>query len=85
MDHKEEQISESEFIFSGRHEIDYLNEKYNLSLPESDDYETLSGFIVNHCENIPKLNEQIQVGRFVFEILAVDQTRVETVKLFWQP
>ena len=85
VDHKEEQISESEFVFSGRHEIDYLNEKYNLSLPESDDYETLSGFIVNHCENIPKLNEQIQVGRFVFEILAVDQTRVETVKLFWQP
>ena len=85
VDHKEEQISESEFVFSGRHEIDYLNEKYNLNLPESDDYETLSGFIVNHCENIPKLNEQIQVGRFVFEILAVDQTRVETVKLFWQP
>ena len=85
VDHKEEQISESEFVFSGRHEIDYLNEKYNLNLPESDDYETLSGFIVNHCENIPKLNEQIQVGRFVFEILAVEQTRVETVKLFWQP
>ena len=85
VDHKEEQISESEFVFSGRHEIDYLNEKYNLNLPESDDYETLSGFIVNHHENIPKLNEQIQVGRFVFEILAVDQTRVETVKLFWQP
>ena len=52
VDHKEEQISESEFVFSGRHEIDYLNEKYNLSLPESDDYETLSGFIVNHCENL---------------------------------
>ena len=85
VDHKEEQISESEFVFSGRHEIDYLNEKYNLNLPESDDYETLSGFIVNHCENIPKLNEQIQVGRFVFEILAVEQTRVETVKLFWHP
>ncbi len=85
VDHKEEQISESEYVFSGRHEIDYLNEKYNLNLPESDDYETLSGFIVNHHENIPKLNEQIQVGRFVFEILAVDQTRVETVKLFWQP
>ena len=85
VDHKEEQISESEYVFSGRHEIDYLNEKYNLNLPESDDYETLSGFIVNHHENIPKLNEQIQVGRFLFEILAVDQTRVETVKLFWQP
>ena len=83
--HEEKQILENEFIFSGRHEIDYLNEKYNLNLPESNDYETLSGFIVNHCESIPKLNEQIQVGLFVFEILEVNQTRVETVKLFWQP
>ena len=72
-------------LFFQAAEIDYLNEKYNLNLPESDDYETLSGFIVNHCESIPKLNEQIQVGLFVFEILEVDQTRVETVKLFWQP
>ena len=85
VEHQELQVSENQFIFSGRHEIDYLNQKYNLNLPESDDYETLSGFIVNHCESIPKLNEQIQVGLFVFEILEVDQTRVETVKLFWQP
>lgn len=85
LEHKEVQVSENQFIFSGRHEIDYLNDKYNLNLPESDDYETLSGYIVNHCESIPKLNEQIKVGPFIFEILEVEQTRVETVKLFWQP
>lgn len=85
LEHKEVQVSENQFIFSGRHEIDYLNDKYNLNLPESDDYETLSGYIVNHCESIPKLNEQIKEGPFIFEILEVEQTRVETVKLFWQP
>ena len=53
IDYEEIQVSESEYVLSGRHEIDYLNEKYNLKLPESDDYETLSGLIVNHCESIP--------------------------------
>ena len=85
IDFEEILVSENEFVFSGRHEIDYLNEKYNFKLPESDDYETLSGLIVNYCESIPKLNEQIKVGSFVLQILKVDQTRVETVKLFWQP
>ncbi len=83
-DYQEVQISEKEFIFSGRHEIDYLNEKYNFNIPESNDYETLSGFIVNRCESIPKQNERIKAGSFVLEILKVDQTKVETVKLFWR-
>jgi len=85
IDHKEVRISDNQFIFSGRHEIDYLNEKYNLNLPNSNDYETLSGFIVNYCESIPKLNQKIKVGSFIFEILEVNQTRVEIVKLFLQP
>ena len=85
IDYEETKVSENEFVFSGRHEIDYLNEKYNLNLPESDDYETLSGLIVNHCESIPKPNEQIKVGSFVLQILKVAQARVETVKLFWPP
>ena len=84
IDYQEIQISEREFIFSGRHEIDYLNEKYNFNIPESNDYETLSGFIVNRCESIPKQNERIKAGSFVLEILKVDQTKVETVKLFWR-
>ena len=78
----EVQISEQEFIFSGRHEIDYLNEKYHLKLPESDDYETLSGLIVHYCENIPQLNDRIDMDDFSFEIMEVEQTRIEQVKLF---
>ena len=85
IDYEETQISENEYVFSGRHKIDYLNEKYNLKLPESDDYETLSGLIVNHRESIPKQNEQVKVGSFILQTLKVNHTRVETVKLFWQP
>jgi CBS domain containing-hemolysin-like protein len=77
----EEQISETEFVFSGRHEIDYLNEKYHLELPESDDYETLSGLIVHHCQNIPELSAKINIDAFNFEILEVEQTRIEKVQL----
>jgi len=77
----EEQISEDEFVFSGRHEIDFLNEKYNLNLPVSHDYETLSGLIVNHCENIPQIHSQIVIKAFSFKILEVVQTRIEKVQL----
>jgi len=77
----EVQISENEFIFSGRHEIDFLNEKYHLNLPISDDYETLSGLIVNHCENIPQLHAEIVINTFSFNILEVEQTRIEKVQL----
>ena len=76
------QISPDEFIFSARHEIDYLNDKYQLKLPESGDYETLSGLIVHSCENIPELNTKINLGHFTVKILDVKQTRIEKVKLF---
>lgn len=81
---EEVKISEEEFIFSGRHEVDYLNEKYKLSLPESNDYETLSGLIVKHCECIPELKARIELNDFVFHIIEVEQTRIEKVQLFKQ-
>lgn len=78
----ERRVSEDEFVFSGRHEIDYLNEKYALKLPQSDDYETLSGLIVHYREDIPQPKESIKMGGFSFFILDVDQTRIEKVNLF---
>ena len=78
----ERQVSPHEFVFSGRHEIDYLNEKYQLDLPASDDYETLSGLIVHYCEDIPSYKDRIRMDNFTFLILEVDQTRIEKVKLF---
>jgi CBS domain containing-hemolysin-like protein len=71
---------EEEFIFSGRLEIEYLKEKYNLDL-ELNSSETLSGFIIHHHESIPKEKEKIIIGRYEFEILAVTDTRIELVRL----
>lgn len=79
-DHVEKQISENEFIFSGRLELDYLNEKYEFNLP-TDESETLSGYIIAYHETIPKLKERIVIDDFEFDILLVSDTRIETVKM----
>jgi CBS domain containing-hemolysin-like protein len=75
------QKSEKEFILSGRLEIDYLNSKYNLGLPETDEYETLGGFIIHHHESIPAVNDIIIVPPFTFTILSAGETRIEKVLL----
>lgn len=77
----EKKISDNEFIFSGRSEIDLINEKYGISLPESEDFETLAGFILYHHESIPKINSQIKIGPFQFKILKATNTKIELVKL----
>jgi CBS domain containing-hemolysin-like protein len=77
----EEKLNEQEYIFSARLEIDYLNEKYRLNIPESDDYETLAGLILFHYENIPKINDHIHIAGFVIRILDVSETRIELVHL----
>ena len=74
------QLSKNEFILSGRLEIDRINEEYNLTLPEGD-YDTLSGFIIDHHETIPEQNEVIDIGKYSFKILDVSDTKIETVKL----
>ncbi|MEW6135360.1 MAG: hemolysin family protein [Bacteroidota bacterium] len=75
------QINEKEFIFSGRVEIDYLNEKYNLDLPQDGDYETLAGLIIHKHESIPLVGDQINIGPFCFQILQANGKRIEKVKL----
>lgn len=76
----ETKITEQEFIFSGRLEIDYLNDKYNLDIP-THEAETLSGYIIAQYGSVPKINETIIIDHFAFEILMVTQTRVETTKI----
>ena len=78
---REEMVSENEFIFSARHEIDYLNEKYRLDIPKTDEYETLAGIILHYYESIPKINDRIQIGHFTLRILDVTETRIELVQL----
>jgi putative hemolysin len=76
----EKQLADDEFILSGRLELDYLNEKYNLELPAGES-ETLSGYIINEHETIPKQKETIIINNFKFDILTVSDTRIEMVKL----
>ncbi|MHC1706892.1 MAG: hemolysin family protein [Bacteroidales bacterium] len=80
-DRVEKQISKTEFVFSGRLEIDYLNEKYKLELPESEDYETLAGFIISHHESIPDVNDEIIIDPYVFTITHASENRIEQVRL----
>lgn len=76
----EKQLSENEFIFSGRLEVDYLNEKYNFEFTVNES-ETLSGYIINYHETIPRQKERIIIDDYEFDILSVTDTRIETVKL----
>jgi CBS domain containing-hemolysin-like protein len=76
----QKQLSATEFIFSGRLEVEFINEKYKLNLP-IDEAETLSGYIIENHEAIPKQNEKIIIGDYEFNILLVSDTRIETVKL----
>jgi CBS domain containing-hemolysin-like protein len=77
----EKKISETEYIFSGRAEIDLLNEKYFFELPESEEFETLAGLILYHYKNIPKINTLIKIGHFQLKILKATSTKIELVKL----
>lgn len=77
---EEKKLSEDEYIFSGRLELDYLNEKYNFEFPENES-ETLSGYIINEHERIPRIKERIIIGDYEFEMLNVSDTRIEMVRL----
>jgi CBS domain containing-hemolysin-like protein len=75
------QLSEEEFEFSGRVEVKYINKEYELNIPESDDYETLAGYITYHNENIPQQGDVLQFGRFRFRILKTTATKIDLVHL----
>ena len=80
-DFVEKQLATNEFIFSGRLELDYITEKYKLAFPDSEETETLSGFIIQNRDEIPKQRETFITGNYQFDILNVSDTRIETVKL----
>lgn len=77
----EKQISTDEYIFSGRLELDYIAEKYNLEFRVDDETGTLSGYIISQHEKIPKQRERIIIDAYEFDILNVSETRIETVKM----
>ncbi|KEO73168.1 hemolysin family protein [Anditalea andensis] len=76
----EQKLSDTEYLLSARHEIDYLNEKYSWNLP-SGDFETLSGFILSLTENIPKKGESTSFGPFHFTVVSKQEHRIDTIKV----
>lgn len=76
----EKQLSEDEFILSGRLELDYLKEKFGFDFPETES-ETLSGYIIHQHETIPKPKEKIIINNYQFDALNVSDTRIEMVKM----
>ena len=76
----EKQLAENEYIFSGRLELDYLKEKYGFEFAQ-EEAETLSGYIINYHETIPRQKERIIVDDYEFDIMHVTDTRIETVKM----
>ena len=81
--HKE--LKDNVFLFSGRLEIDFINEKYRLKLPVKEDYETLSGMIVSFAETIPKRRETFKIKNYELLVLEVDDTKISKVQLTVEP
>ena len=77
----EKKISQNEFNFSARLEVDYLNEEYGLNIPKSEAYETLGGFIIEHLESIPKEREVVNIDSFEIRVLQVSSAKIEEVSL----
>ena len=78
----EEKLSDTHFRFSARIEIDYINEQYNLNIPESEDYETLGGLVLYELANIPEKNSKLKIEGFTFVVEEVTDRRIETIIVF---
>lgn len=78
----EQKINDNEYLFSGRLELDYLNQQYpELQLPADGDYHTLSGYLVMTTESIPEQGQKIELGQYDFEVVVMSDTRIEMVRL----
>lgn len=76
----ERKIDDQNFIFSARHEVNYLNDVYELGIPEEDEYETLAGYIIHEHEGLPSVGEIIETELFIIIILKIDGPKIEEVQ-----
>ncbi len=81
----EKKTGPDEFLFSGRLEVDYINETYSLSLPVSDDYETLAGLVLDRMGEIPETNTSLEIGKYIARVVRVSETRLELISLKRKP
>jgi len=77
----EEQVDENNYLLSGRLEIDYLNDRYSLDIPKSEEYDTLAGYIIYHYESIPEKGTRLELDNYLITITDVSSTRIEEVEL----
>ncbi len=77
----EKKISDKEFLFSARIEIDHINEKYHLRIPEGEEYETLAGYIIINSGSIPQPGEEITIKDYCFKIVKATENRIEVIKM----
>ncbi len=81
-DHEEVQISEDEWLFSGRLEIDYLNDKYEgINFPDHNEFNTLSGYMITLTEDIPEVGEEIETDNYTFIIEKVQDTKIDLIRV----
>jgi CBS domain containing-hemolysin-like protein len=74
-------LGNNEYLLSGRLEIERINELFDLGIPESDEYQTLGGFILSHHQRFPQLNEVINIGKYKIRPIKQHSTKIELVKL----
>ena len=77
----EKRISDREYVFSCRLEVEYINEKYNLSIPEDDEYDTLAGYIISRYEELPTAGTVMEFDGLRIKILGTTRSRIELAKI----
>ena len=77
----DEKIEEGVFLFSARLDVEFINQKYNLDIPETDSYSTLGGFIVHNTKEIPQNKEKIKIENFEITIHSASNKKIELVRL----
>lgn len=77
----DEKIDENSYLFSGRLDVEFINQKYNLDIPETDSYSTLGGYIVHNTKEIPQNEEKIRIENFEITIHSASNKKIELVRL----
>lgn len=77
----EKQMGDGEFIFSGRLEVEYINGKYHLDIPESDEYDTLAGYVIDRYQGIPSAGETILDGGRKIRVLRTESSKIELLRI----
>ncbi|MFI3269257.1 MAG: hemolysin family protein [Rikenellaceae bacterium] len=77
----EKEVGEGEYVLSCRLEVRYINEKYELGIEESDEYDTLAGYIIYNQVGIPEAGAELKISNFEIKILRTTRSRIELVRV----